>query len=281
MFPSDRHVHSEWSWDAPFGSMEKTCEHAMQLGIRSIAFTEHADFTSWSLPEGAEARPPEHLRLELPLDGTFTPPPLDVAGYRRSVEHCRERFPGLEILFGVELSEPHWNPSQASHLLDQGGFDFVICGLHSLRGPEEDRFVEIGSSYHERTAPEVVASYLTELLRLVEGWDRFEVLSHIDYPLRHWPMGGGVYAPSMFEGEYRRVLRALAERGKTLEVNTRLPLDPIIVSWWREEGGRSVSFGSDAHQPLALGSGFIAAADSVREIGFRPGRHRHDHWMVP
>ncbi|HEY6424722.1 MAG TPA: PHP domain-containing protein [Pseudonocardiaceae bacterium] len=45
MLPSDGHVHSEWSWDAPGGSMERTRARAVELGLPCIAFTEHADFT--------------------------------------------------------------------------------------------------------------------------------------------------------------------------------------------------------------------------------------------
>ena len=45
MLPPDGHVHTEWSWDAANGSMEQSCAHAVALGLPSIAFTEHADFT--------------------------------------------------------------------------------------------------------------------------------------------------------------------------------------------------------------------------------------------
>jgi histidinol-phosphatase (PHP family) len=45
MLPPDGHVHSEWSWDAIAGSMERSCARAVELGLPSIAFTEHADFT--------------------------------------------------------------------------------------------------------------------------------------------------------------------------------------------------------------------------------------------
>jgi len=42
VLPPDRHVHTEWSWDAPTGSMERTCARALDLGLRSVAFTDHA-----------------------------------------------------------------------------------------------------------------------------------------------------------------------------------------------------------------------------------------------
>ena len=45
MLPPDNHVHSEYSWDALAGSMERTCERAVEIGLPSVAFTEHADFS--------------------------------------------------------------------------------------------------------------------------------------------------------------------------------------------------------------------------------------------
>lgn len=40
---SDNHVHTEWSWDAPNGSMEDSCRRAVEFGIPALAFTEHTD----------------------------------------------------------------------------------------------------------------------------------------------------------------------------------------------------------------------------------------------
>ena len=34
--PTDSHVHSQWSWDAPGGSMERTCEQALRLGLPAL-----------------------------------------------------------------------------------------------------------------------------------------------------------------------------------------------------------------------------------------------------
>jgi histidinol-phosphatase (PHP family) len=129
------------------------------------------------------------------------------------------------------------------------------------------------------TATAVVRKYLAEVGRMIDAWDDFEVLAHIDYPARYWPHQCREYQPGDFEDEFRAVLRALARSGRVLEVNTRVPLHPDIIQWWHREGGRAVSFGSDAHDPLALAHGFADAAAVVEASGFRPGQHRHDFWM--
>ena len=104
------------------------------------------------------------------------------------------------------------------------------------------------------------------------------MLAHVDYPARRYPAPDGLFDPTVFEEEYRALLRALARSGRALEVNTRIPLDARIVRWWHEEGGDAVSFGSDAHLPDAVATGFAAAAAMVEAQGFRPGAAPHDFW---
>src|SRR5205085_2062132 len=90
--PSDLHSHSEWSYDAPDGSMEESCRLAVEIGLPTIAFTDHA-----------ELAPSE--------------PQLAVEGYLQEVERCRSLFPTLRILSGIELGQPHRYPAAADALL--------------------------------------------------------------------------------------------------------------------------------------------------------------------
>ncbi len=273
--PADGHVHSEWSWDAPGGSMQRTCARAAAIGLGCLAFTEHADFTSWTLPA---ARLPAGFRAEVTPDGLVVPADFDVDGYLECLQRCRDLHPGLRILSGVELSEPHWHAGRTAQVLELGGFDRVLGSVHSLPAGN-GRCLEIGDCYCRRTAAEVIREYLAEVTRMVTGSDAFAVLAHIDYPVRYWPADAGQYDPCAFEEEYREVLRALAGTSRALEVNTRIPLHPQIVRWWHEAGGDAVTFASDAHDPAGLAHGFAGAAAMARAHGFRPGRDPHDWWM--
>jgi histidinol-phosphatase (PHP family) len=275
--PPDNHVHTEWSWDAAAGSMEASCARAVELGLPSIAFTEHVDATRWVLT--AEARslmPPERVGT----DGRFDPPAIDTDGYLACVQRCRDRYPDLRVVTGVELGEPHWFEDQSRDLLRSGDFDRVLGSLHSLGLDDGPWLVDhlFWASAPEDVVPdEIVRAYLAETLRMVESSDVFEVLAHIDYPVRGWP-AAGVFDPADFEDEYRAVLRALARSGRALEVNTRLPMPPEIVGWWYEVGGAAVSFGSDAHQPSLVAHGFEDAAAMVEAHGFHQGRDPYDFW---
>ena len=56
--PADSHVHTEWSWDAQHGSMQRSCARAVELGLPSVAFTEHVDHTVWTVDREALGRLP-------------------------------------------------------------------------------------------------------------------------------------------------------------------------------------------------------------------------------
>ncbi|MBS2535388.1 PHP domain-containing protein, partial [Catenulispora sp. NF23] len=264
MLPPDNHVHSEYSWDALAGSMERTCERAVELGLPSVAFTEHADFSiSEMTPE--TWFPEQWQRYVEVVDGRsiLTPPAIDLTNYLETLERCRDRFPTLRILSGVELSEAHWFPDQTADLLQRGGFQRILASLHTSSARDED-YADITVSIKRSDPIAEYRGYLAEMVRLIEEYDGFEVLTHIDYPVRDWPHERIPFDLSAFEGDIRLVLRTLARAGKIMEFNTRIPLDPRVVGWWRQEGGRGVSFASDAHVPEAVASGFQEAAEVAR-----------------
>lgn len=272
--PADCHVHSEWSWDAAAGSMERTCAGAVELGLPAVAFADHLDVVEW-LVEGASPEELGVLGKHLGPDSTLRPPPMDVDGYWESVERCRARFPDLRIMAGAEIGEPHRCREDAHRLLRTGTFDRVLGSLHLL--PVEGGYLDPYGLFARWPADRVVREYLAELLRMLGDSDLFGILAHIDYPVRSWPVDARPFEPRRFEDEFRQVLCAAAGRGLVLEYNTSHP-SPWIVPWWREEGGRAVSFGSDAHEPTRLAQGFDEARTVVEASGFGPGRRPHDFW---
>lgn len=255
--------------------MERTCARAVEMGLPAVAFTEHADFTTW-IVVASDLDQHEHLKAFVTPEGSLTPPKMDLNGYLECVQQCRDKFPNLRIISGVELGEPHWHSHVAARLLDAGRFDRVLGSLHCL--PIGQRFSEMPNLYRQRPAVDVIREYLAEIPRLISSFDTFGVLAHIDYPVRYWPARAGRYDPSAFQDEFRHALRALADSGRALEINTVVPLDPTIVHWWHEEGGEAITFGSDAHDPALLAHGFADATAMVEAQGFRPGRHPYDFW---
>ncbi|NUT34439.1 MAG: PHP domain-containing protein [Hamadaea sp.] len=273
--PPDGHVHTEWSWDAPGGSMERTCARAVELGLPAVAFTEHADFTVCVVDSEDLAGFP-HLQ-PYAVDGRLFPPDVDVDGYLECLQRCRELYPELRIISGVELGEPHWHADAAARLLAAGGYERVLGSLHCL--PLGEEYADAAEHFRHAPAGDVLRRYLAEIPNLVAQSDTFGVLAHIDYAVRYWPRDAGPFDIFAFEDEFRYALRAVAAGDRVLEVNTKSPMIPEIVGWWRQEGGEAVAFGSDAHVADALAHRFAEAAAMVEAHGFRPGRHAYDFWL--
>jgi histidinol-phosphatase (PHP family) len=258
--PPDLHVHTEWSYDGRRGSMERSCERAIELGLPAIAFTDHADFVKVHEDQYC----------------------VDINGYLDCVQRCRTKFTGLRILSGVELGEPHWFPDETAAILAAGSLDNVLGSVHCIK---VDGDVVDASQFEKRDGLDMVAatrSYFAEVLAMIEGGQPFETLAHLDYPKRYWPAASPGYKETDFEEEIRTVLRAAARTGRVLEVNTtrgdRLCPDLTVVRWWREVGGRAVQYGSDAHSPDKVAAGFQVATQMVEAAGFKPARDPVSLW---
>jgi len=273
VLPPDNHMHTQFSWDAPAAaSMARSCEQALAVGVGCVAFTDHLDFTDWTdgdqiAEELLDPRRYSAMRL------------LDVTGYLAAIEDCRERYPDLRILSGAEIGEAHMFGASAAALVARARFDRVLGSLHAI--PFNGRLTAADQLFGVMPAAEVMRRYFAEVVRLIEGSDIFQVLAHLDFPRRSWPHNAAPYDETAFEAEYRAVLRALAASGRVLEVNTKSPLASVeLMRWWRDAGGRAVSFGSDAHQPWRVGAKFKLAVDVVESAGFRAGRDRFDFWRA-
>lgn len=284
MLPQDGHVHSQFSWDATAGDMHATCARAVRIGLKSLAFTEHVDLRAWAR-HGTEL--PDSYRGHVDDHGRFLADPLDIAAYLEEVDRCRAAFGDLSILSGVELSEPHHYPDAVTDLLAGAGspahgVDRVVGSVHSLpdldAAPPGGDWVEVTDAYAQRRPLEVVRAYLGEIAALAGSAASFAVLGHIDYALRAWPDTAGPVPWTDLEEAFRAALGALADSGRALEVNTRLPLSPLVVTWWHEAGGPAVVFGSDAHVPDQVAHDFLDTAAMVEEHGFRAGPTPYEHW---
>lgn len=277
--PADAHVHSEWSWDtggpqsAAAGTMRRTCERAVRIGLPALIFTEHLDFDGWLIDPADVSDQEQSLITD---DGRLEPTPLDVAGYLESIERCRHDFPELRILTGVEYGQPHLFDDQARVWVDLGSLDRVNGSLHTLEF-DGDR-AEPFTLYRHWPADKVITEYLAEVPRMINGSDSFACFTHIDYAVRYWPSETeGPFDPRRFEEQFRAAMRAIAAGGRALEMNTRR-LWPWVPQWWAEEGGRAVSFGSDDHDTTCLAGGLPEAAIMLEQFGFRPGRRPEDFW---
>ena len=261
-------MHSEFSYDTgPSASMRLACERAVALGVPGIAFTEHLDFV-----KGGADDP-----LTQPVEERRWWHPLDADAYLAAIAECRERFPALRILSGVESGEPHWFSGSLAHVLAGDRFGRVLGSCHRVLYDGVLR--DVGSLFPLMPAADVVRLYFGEVLRLAESTAPYQVLAHVDFVRRYLPPGSAPYDEATFEEEYRAIFRALAPSGRALELNTKTPLASVqLLSWWYEAGGSALSFGSDAHEHAVVGRDFARAAGVAEAAGFRPGPQPYDLW---
>ncbi|TPG04221.1 PHP domain-containing protein [Curtobacterium flaccumfaciens] len=279
--PADAHVHSEFSWDAATdpaseGLMRRMCARAELIGLPALVFTEHLDYEDqWLVDDGDMGT---YAGALVEPNGCVKLPAFNYEGYLEAVDRCRHDFPSLRILTGLEFGQPHLWGDAAASLLAGGAIDRVNGSLHMLPFTGAYRTEPI-TLYRHRSAGEVMWAYLEEIPRMVRGSDAFEVFTHIDYAARTWPTHTvGPFDPREFEEGFRMAMRTIAESGRALEMNTRR-LWPWVPQWWAEEGGRAVTFGSDAHATQGLAAGFPEATAMLEYFGFRQGRRPEDFWL--
>src|SRR5256885_10791269 len=163
--PPDLHVHTEWSYDGQNGSMERSCERAIELGLPAIAFTDHADFV--------KVHPDQYC--------------VDIAGYLDCVDRCRAKYTDLRILSGVELGEPHWFPKETAAILAAGPLDNVLGSVHCIK---LDGDVVDASQLRDREGLDFAAAtrqYFGEVLALIDGGAPVERPAPPRYSKRHLP----------------------------------------------------------------------------------------------
>ena len=259
----DYHVHSEFSDDSVY-PVNSVCEDAIRLNLDEICFTDHVDYGV--KPDHDH---PEDARLE---DGQ---PVLNVDydRYFPTVAAARERYAqnlavkcGLE--FGVQTHTiPQFNALFEAH---EQEFDFTILSIHQVGNAE----FWTGEFQQGRTQQEYNDAYYEEMLAVVERFEHYAVLGHLDLIKRYDP--AGIYP----FGKNRDIIAAILERviadGKGIEVNTSsfrygLPdLQPCtdILKLYHDLGGRILTIGSDSHKPEHLGTYINLVRKRLASLGY-------------
>lgn len=248
MVPHDYHVHSDYSCDC-HASLTQMARAATELGLPEVGFSEHFDL----IPED-----PCHGFLR--LDEWWS-----------ALRQCQRAFDGtLSIRAGIEIGEPHRFPAEVQSLTQEYTWDYIIGSVHWVA----DKMV-FESDYFDQPVGDAYRSYFAELHRMIQVAE-FDILAHLDIVKRYGFDHYGPFDPRLYEEEIRSVLRACANRNLALEVNTstlrrsirELSPTKTILTWFREEGGRWITLGSDAHAPGHVGFGLEQAILAIQEAGF-------------
>lgn len=260
---ADFHVHSCWSDDSIYPT-EQVVKDAIRLNLDELCFTEHVDYgvkPEWDHPAGAR------IVHGKPVTNCNYP------AYFAQLAELREKYAGqIAIRRGLEFGiQVHTIPQfEALYSAWEDQLDFVLLSIHQVDNLE----FWMGEYQEGRSHEEYVMAYYEELLRVVEAYDHYSVLAHLDLIRRYDPQG-----PFPFE-KTRDVVAAILERviacGHGIEVNTssfRYGLDEImpshdVLNLYRDLGGTIVTIGSDSHEPSHLASYLRLIQKELTAMGF-------------
>ncbi len=248
---SDYHVHSSFSGDSSV-SPEAVIEQAISHGLQHLCLTDHMDYDYTDGDVCFEFDPREYFRRLQPLKEK----------YRDQIDLC----------IGVELGLRPYLSGRHHSLIFSYPFDFVIGSIHLVN----NRDPYFPSYFEGRDESDAYLEYFQCALQNLRAYSNFDTFGHLDYVVRYGPNQNRFYSYERYREILDEILRTLIRRDIGLEINTggyRHGLEEPnpcreIIKRYRELGGRIITFGSDAHDPLFLGYQFDRAAALAKECGF-------------
>ncbi len=264
---ADYHVHSEFSDDSVF-PMNDVCALAIERGLDEICFTDHVDFGV--RPDWDEYRADPSCA---PIIHGQPSTNVDYDRYFPAIDEVRDRFaPELTVKTGMEFGVQTHTIERFQELFGRfsGKWDFIILSIHQV----DDQEFWNGAFQQGRTQDEYNMGYYEEVLRVVQRFDDWSVLGHLDLIKRYdqagpWP-----------DANARDIVAAILEeairRGKGIELNTSsirygladLTPSTELLRLYRDLGGRILTIGSDSHKPEHLGAHIPMMRERLKDIGF-------------
>lgn len=256
----EQHCHSNYSGDvdkAKGSSIDGMCQRALELGLGSIAITDH-------------------LEIDQTMGNIF--PPLDNEGIKRDIFEAKEKYKGqLEVVYGVELAQAMHKKEKTKAILEKYDYDYIIGSVHCVRS-----FPDFSDMDYDAVSDKLLSHawelYIEETKEMI-SWGQFSTLAHITYPYRYYSRHGREHLLNIFENGreiYEPILKAIIEKGIALEVNTsgiRQNANTTfphtdIVRFYRELGGELVTVGSDAHYACDIAANIGDTYAVLKDIGF-------------
>ena len=252
----DYHIHTTFSGDSTINP-EECIQKAIELGIKEIAITDHAEFNVW--------RPGELFE-----DDCF-----NIKDYMSTLTSLKEKY-GHRIVIkaGIEVGLQREEKKVINQLINENPFDFVIGSSHTI--DKIDLFYR--KIYEEQTKSKAYEQYFNEVLEIVRVFDSYSVYGHLDLIRRYAPGEYEDVELTTAENEIIiEILKQIISRGKGIEVNTsgyRYGLNSTnpgieILKWYRQLGGEIITVGSDAHHKSHIGYRIPETYELLKDLGYR------------
>lgn len=257
----DYHLHTRYS-DGE-GEPAEFVERAIELGLSEIGFADHL------VPPG------------LGEAGDYGVPIERLDEYVESVRTVAAAYPEIRVLCSVEADYLPEREDGLARILSEHPFDYVIGSIHFVGDFD---FADDAKAHDPRwdDVDAVFRGYY-EATRLAAASGFFDIMAHVGYVALwgHEP-GPGVAASE------DAALRAIADAGMVLEINTGGPLDPLELLYpfprqlaRARQLGIRVTLSSDAHRPADLGMLYADGLALAREAGYDSAVRMSDGSDVP
>lgn len=247
---ADMHTHSD---NSPDGSdtVMGMCENAVKKGLSYLAITDHCEINRF-------------------YNDRYN---IGIKQSHFEISKAKTVFKNqLTLLLGVEIGQATFNVETADAVLRSCPYDVVLGSMHSIPNYSDFAFID----YAGLDVNELFNVYLDEVYKLIQ-WNGFDILSHLTYPLRYINGEHGYNVKTSDHAQkIEKVLKALIEKGKALEINTsglrqaygEIMPDLYCLKLYKDLGGELLTVGSDAHMSDDLGANIVDGLNLAKKAGF-------------
>ena len=257
----DYHIHTHFS-DGE-GEVVEFVERAIALGLPEIGFADHI------VPPGLGDAGSYGVALE------------HVEDYVTAVRDAAARYPEIRVLLGTEADYLIEHEEALAAILAQFPFDYVIGSIHFVGSFD---FADEAKEHHPlwNDVDDVFRGYYEATCRAAES-GLFQIMAHVGY------VGLWGHQPSAaIVASEDKALRAIADAGMVLELNTGGPLDPI-GDMYPSEGvlqraalmGVTLTLSSDAHTTDDVAMLYEEGVARARAAGYTTVVRMSDRAEVP
>ncbi|PAD19949.1 histidinol-phosphatase [Terribacillus saccharophilus] len=252
---TDYHVHMAETGSFTLDYIREYLNAAKENGIEEFGISEHAYF--FQETNKILTNPWVENRRTLHFE--------DYLAFFKEIKQA-----GLPVKMGIEMDYTPGKEAEMAEFLDQHPFDYVVGSVHWIRewGIDLDIFKE---EYEKRDLKQAYRDYYDQIITLAQS-KLFSFVGHIDLI----KIFG--YKPDdqdFVEGEYDRVVKALAENDTCIEISTaglRKPVgeiypDPVLLQKCYD-AGVGIVINSDAHAPKHVGYAYQRALELAKQVGY-------------
>ena len=232
------------------GEPGDNARRALEVGLTEIGFSDHSPmrqdgFDDW------------RMRFD------------QLDEYVESVRKAQKDFPQLTIRLALEVDYLPGQEDWIRALAARHPWDYFIGSVHYLSGPWNFDNPAQREEWRRRDAFEVWSEYFDRLTQAAES-GLFDIIGHADLCKRF-----AVYPKEDCTPLFTRFLKAARKSGVAMELNTaglrkdckEIYPSPAFTLLAREMGV-PITFGSDAHAPAEIGTGFAEALKQARAVGY-------------